>query len=231
MSIFLESCTKEVTDNSVVSDGIEITRERETEDNFWGLSPADYIVSREMVEAYVRDELGDRRASFTIDAHPSDNNPLVYVVNYEEGWKIIPGDSRFGLVLAESSNGHMDLSVESENPGFNLWIGNYKDQIEHAREIMWNYSKIDDRAQAWESYKAPRATELLAQYNYNIYQGMPVYEPDVVFTSVKYRMNWGYDGLYDDALYSETLTASQPWNTYYQNTVIEHSLYPGELTY
>ena len=487
LSFFSDSCTKEMTESSVVSDEIEVTKELETEGVFLEKSPADYIVSREMVEAYVRDEVGDRQDLFTIDAHPSENNPLLYVVNYEEGWKIIPGDSRFGLVLAESSKGHVDLSVESENPGFNLWIGNYKDQIEHARVEQRCDANIEDNVRAWENYKARHAmlltqtiiddqrdrpsrelmwakinyslisesdtladvgpylqtkwgqntpwntsmpemnnqtckvgcapvavaqvlfffhfqrnypsglyhsisianqidysinnrdwcevtlnrsnftynsthwadmpltgsennptgyqyvsdflldvgarlgaeygtqetrvnadnngyyntaaskvygtwrnysapytvntivnslnaetpvivgsvgqsgahtwvidgylkeqitrtkryewwpvnmippgtvvyeykttSELLAQYNNNIYQGMPVYEPDGVFTFVKYRMNWGYDGLYDDALYSETLTSSQTWNGYYYNTVIEHSLYPGEFTY
>ena len=80
-----------MTESSVVSDEIEVTKKLETEGVFLEKSPADYIVSREMVEAYVRDEVGDRQDLFTIDAHPSENNPLLYVVNYEEGWKIIPG--------------------------------------------------------------------------------------------------------------------------------------------
>lgn len=91
LSFFSDSCTKEMTESSVVSDEIEVTKKLETEGVFLEKSPADYIVSREMVEAYVRDEVGDRQDLFTIDAHPSENNPLLYVVNYEEGWKIIPG--------------------------------------------------------------------------------------------------------------------------------------------
>lgn len=118
-------------------------------------STTDYVISREMVDAYLQSELNQKREQYTISPYPSNDNPLLYIVNFEEGWKILPGDSRFGLVLAESSTGHIKPSVKSDNPGFNLWIEDYLNQIGAARDLVLEGSKADEGSQIWALFKAP----------------------------------------------------------------------------
>lgn len=56
-----------------------------------------YCVTKELAAEYIRNSVGGEKP-FSITAYPSEENALMFVVSFDEGWKIIPGDSRFGLV-------------------------------------------------------------------------------------------------------------------------------------
>lgn len=110
-ALFAASCSKEPSVSStILQETLPVTEVLDTK-------VADFTVTREMVEAFLMSESEKERPVVSISSYPSEDNPLLYVVNYENGWKIIPGDSRFGYVLAQSESGTLDLSKKSENPG------------------------------------------------------------------------------------------------------------------
>ena len=81
-------------------------------------------------------------------------------------------------------------------------------------------------------YEYKTTTELLQQYNYNIYQGLPVYEPDGIQPDFLFRMNWGLDDSLDnDALYSSSSYINSAWYDFNYNKVVQYNLSAGELTY
>lgn len=83
-------------------------------------SDSDFKVYPPEVEWLVKNlypELGD----FEIDAYPDEENPLMYAVNFDEGWKIVSGDKRIDPILAFSNEGKMIIN-DSTNPGFNIWL-------------------------------------------------------------------------------------------------------------
>lgn len=78
----------------------------------------DYSVTKEMVAELILAEQGKK--AYSIMPYPSEDRVLLYVVNFEEGWELFPGDSRFGLLLAKGETGNMELSKISDNPGLCL---------------------------------------------------------------------------------------------------------------
>ena len=84
----------------------------------------------------------------------------MYVVNYEDGWTVFPADSRFGVILMESEHGYLDLSEETENVGFNLWVKDLKEQIEFARkEDLGDFGK--ESCLVWDLFRPAPEEKLI----------------------------------------------------------------------
>ena len=94
------------------------------------VSETRFFISKEMAWQIVFQETKSK--SVSIKAFPSDSDPLVYAANLDEGWRIIPSDSRFGLYLAQSDGGEIDLE-KGLNKGVRDWLQDYLDQITEAR--------------------------------------------------------------------------------------------------
>ena len=91
--------------------------------------------------AFLKMEKSDK-AVLSVEGYPSEESPAMYIVNYEEGWKVFPADSRFGLILAESPTESLNLWEKSDNEGFELWMGSLQEQIERYRGLpMDEYCK------------------------------------------------------------------------------------------
>lgn len=116
-------------------------------------NPEDYLVTKEMVVEYLRCREG-KEHEFDITSYPSDNDALLYVVNYPEGWKILPGDSRFGLVLAQGSKGSIDLSSPPENPGFRLWLEDNLTIIQNARGREYKGADTEQSVRIWQMIRS-----------------------------------------------------------------------------
>ena len=159
MILFFAGCSKDRISNQASPEmwnreGSAATRGYSEEENH-----PDYSVSQEMVESFIHYTSKTNKTHYSITTYPSEENPVLYVVNFEEGWKIIPGDSRFGLVLAESATGHVNVSEITDNPGFRLWIEDYQNQIESARGRIIGGSKANGSARIWDSFRAPQAKD------------------------------------------------------------------------
>lgn len=150
-----------------------------------------YQVSREMVEGFIKNSYHKERESYSINAYPSEENVLLYVVNFEEGWKILPGDSRFGLVLAESEKGHLDASVQFDNPGLRLWLEDYQDQIVFAKGRIIDGNRAMASAKMWNLFRAPSAKVSLktGQQNKNrdLMWGKINFQTNTVIDTVGYK--------------------------------------------
>ena len=141
MILFFAECSKERLSNSTSSYFLNKERSVFTRSYSDEVNHPDYSVSREMVESFINNTSKREQTQYSITAYPSEENPVLFIVNFEEGWKIVPGDSRFGLILAESATGHIDLYEIMDNPGLHLWIEDYQLQIESARkDNWWEYS-------------------------------------------------------------------------------------------
>lgn len=108
-----------------------------------------YCVTKELAAEYIRNSVGGEKP-FSITAYPSEENALMFVVSFDEGWKIIPGDSRFGLVLAQSDSGSIDLNNIPDNHGFRLWLEDYGEVIQAAQNREIFTEQAEKSARVWE---------------------------------------------------------------------------------
>lgn len=111
----------------------------------------DYSVTKEMVAEFILAEQGKK--AYSIMPYPSEDRVLLYVVNFDEGWELFPGDSRFGLLLAKGGTGNMELSKISDNPGLCLWIEDYMNQIENARNMEIVGDRASKSVRIWELFR------------------------------------------------------------------------------
>lgn len=122
---------------------------------------SDYLVTKDMVQLYLMgfDYYKDSIVSLT--PYPSETNSLLYVVCFDDGWIIFPSDSRFGVVLAESEEGALDLSQESENENFNIWLANILKQLESARVEYGLFG--NESVQFWNSFRMGNKSSLIKE--------------------------------------------------------------------
>lgn len=62
---------------------------------------------------------------------PVEDDPLLYVFNFSDGWVMVPASDAACPVLSYSPDGHFD--PDAENPGSESWIGSYLHQLEMIR--------------------------------------------------------------------------------------------------
>ena len=127
-----------------------------------------FFVTKDMVTAFLKMEKSDK-AVLSVEGYPSEESPAMYVVNYEEGWKVFPADSRFGIILAENPKEHLNLWEKSDNEGFELWMGSLQEQIERFRGLPMD--EYDESAvRFWDTLRpkpASRTEEILSSLRNN----------------------------------------------------------------
>lgn len=216
--ILLASCSKDSSTSSNLLAEIVFTADSPNAKDADQNEDNDYLVTRDMVEMLLQEDSESEGSSAAIIPYPSEDNPLLYVVNYANGWKIIPGDSRFGLVLAQSETGQMDLSSETKNPGFKMWLGEYLNQIESARGKQIRGEGFEESARAWLPYRVPkvgRANEKTGTALCNYYGP----SGELMWVKIKYSLQkevdtltnvgpllqtkWGQETPWDESMYSE----------------------------
>ncbi len=127
---------------------------------------SDYLVTKDMVQQYLLGLDGYKESIVSISSYPSEANCLLYVACFNEGWKLFPSDSRFGVVLAESEDGTFDVSQQSENENFNVWLANILKQLESARDEIDSFG--DKSVQFWNSFKSRNKSSLLKEIDESI---------------------------------------------------------------
>ncbi|SKC59553.1 Peptidase C10 family protein [Bacteroidales bacterium WCE2004] len=208
--LFAVSCSKEPSDipsvlrqhlsSTEISDAKTVDQKKED----------DFTVTREMIEAFLQSGPEKGSARMSISPYPSKDNPLLYVINYDNGWKIIPGDSRFGLVLAESSTGQIDLSVKTKNATFHQWLEEYAKQIEQARSRQLEGNRFEESARAWSLFRAPEEVMLDAE---KIATTKSNESNELMWVKINYRCNRVEDTLgYVAPLLQTKWGQEDPWN-------------------
>ncbi|MBQ8022059.1 MAG: C10 family peptidase [Bacteroidales bacterium] len=111
-----------------------------------------YAVTKEMIIEFLKIEQSEKPI-ISVKGYPSEDAPSLFLVNYEEGWKLFPSDSRFGVIMAESPVGHIDLWEETDNLGYELWMESLQEQIEYSRKISMEHYN-EQSVKFWRTLEA-----------------------------------------------------------------------------
>lgn len=117
-----------------------------------GIATDSYCVTPGMIMEYIKTTSKDSLSIVSVLPYPTEDNPAFYVVNFENGFKVFPSDSRFGLELISGETDNLDLSVKTKNRGFNIWIEELQSQILAAKDNV-SADPTVDYSSIWNSFK------------------------------------------------------------------------------
>lgn len=103
-----------------------------------------FFVSEAMASAYIKEVFKEKNIT-SLKVISSERDPLMYVVNFEQGWKIVSADKRMPPVLAFSGSGQFDEAWE-DNPGTKAWVNSAKraitkvktDEAANTNTVLWD---------------------------------------------------------------------------------------------
>lgn len=134
-----------------------------------------FAVSREDVMKF--SEAIKPGKDYTTDSYVKDNDTLLYLLNYEDGWVILAGDKRTNPIVAESQHGKIALTSPNEN--LIAWIESYADEIcalkKYDKDIKNEYSKL------WENISKCHAKK--TNNNRKATKGNPEYKWCVLYNT------------------------------------------------
>lgn len=126
-----------------------------SEGGYSGINP-EFAVSQEEIVKYVRfrelsatEEFQFPVQSILPYGHDEDS-PVVYIVNYQDGWEIVSADKRTPVVLAHSGSGHFnwdDLCADEAAGGPLLWISSLMEEVRHFDEVAEKAINNEDIAE------------------------------------------------------------------------------------
>lgn len=106
--------------NKSIEPSIEYAKDFSTQTVLTKANNHSFQVSFSEVEWLIKNLYPDE-GLFDIEAYPNDEDPLMYVVNFDKGWKIVAGDKRIDPILAYNDEGKMKVT-NSSNPGLKIWL-------------------------------------------------------------------------------------------------------------
>lgn len=105
--LLLHSC--EIAE--VASTGIPLTKAAESCSN-----NDDYSVSETDATIFAQSFLSKEGESFSLSPYASHGDTLLYIINFDNGWKVLSADVRTAPILAESETGSFNLSGDLPVP-------------------------------------------------------------------------------------------------------------------
>lgn len=121
-----------------------------------------FIATEKDVRDYIRTHTPGLKVC-TFDSIDRDGVPMLYIVNFEDGWAVYSADKRMPPIIAENENGFFNWR-KTDNPGVKGWISEITDAISVIRQ---NESKetVNDNTNLWEGkliskIEYPRKTRL-----------------------------------------------------------------------
>lgn len=93
---------------------------------------SDFSVTEEMAMRYAKSYKKDSEI-ISIQTVKKDENCALYVINFDEGWMVIPADMRLQPVVGEDETGHIDPET-IENPGVKVWLDDMATTVSLIRE-------------------------------------------------------------------------------------------------
>lgn len=96
------------------------------------LKDSDFDVTIDMALLFAN-SLQDKTKIVDIDTYNYQGIPCLYIINYEQGWVVIPSDSRVQPLLGESESGCLDID-SLDNPGVKIWLIDLAESIVNIKE-------------------------------------------------------------------------------------------------
>lgn len=123
------SCAKEESIEAPCEDNMEqqvrVRSDVKFKDN-------NFEVTKDMALLFAN-SLQDKTEIVDVDTYNYEGIPCLYIINYEQGWKVIPADSRVQPLLGESTSGSLDIE-SLDNPGVKLWLIGLAESIVKIKE-------------------------------------------------------------------------------------------------
>ncbi len=87
-----------------------------------------------------------------------DNDTLLYLINYLDGWEILSSDKRTPQVVAECENGNINLA--DKNPAFFSWLNMTASDLKRIKylpdsDLSFSSEEIAYHLSEWDSEKSP----------------------------------------------------------------------------
>lgn len=151
LSLIAISCSKQPAEESVLFP--EKTDEVLSTKAECSIVEKDYFITPEMIQAFVQSDKDIDRTIVSITPYPDNEDPALYVVNYEEGWSVFPTDARLGLSLIDNPTGQLDLSEPTGNVGFDIWVEDLVD-INRAAKKDLTRDVGKESASIWDIFRS-----------------------------------------------------------------------------
>ena len=110
--IMLFSCTKETHIDEKLSTKSSIDAKALNDTYFISEQQAREFIAKVYKETDIKG----------ISTVSSNGSPTMYIINFDEGWKIVSADKRMPPILAFSNTGYFD-DTWTDNPGTKMWVG------------------------------------------------------------------------------------------------------------
>ena len=132
MFLFCNSCTSIVTQSNEGEKGEQIFLTKSSVPSLGGSEDINFCVSESDVRNYINRH-ADSPTILSIDAVKRDEDTLLYVVNYRNGWALFSADKHLEPVVAENKTGSFCLET-LDNPGVLLWMNEMMDLTSRLRQ-------------------------------------------------------------------------------------------------
>lgn len=143
-----------------------------------------------------------RDKEFKMEVYKIEEDTLLYLFNYRDGWLLLAADKRINPIVAES--GKDNLSFNSPNENLMIWVDSYADEI----RVLRKYGKDTDNEYTELWSKISRNKDLIKKRQYGnrdckwavIYYTYcdSYYDNDVVSHLIS--TYWGQTGPWNDKL-------------------------------
>ena len=130
--LFCNSCTSIVTQSNEGEMGEQIFLTKSSLPSLGGSGDINFCVSESDVLNYI-DRQADSQRILSLDPVRREEDTLLYVVNYENGWSLFSADKRLQPILAENKTGSFRLD-SLDNPGVILWMNDIMDLTSRLRQ-------------------------------------------------------------------------------------------------
>lgn len=144
--------------------------------------------------------------NYKLEPYVVENDTLLYIVNFDEGWIILAGDKRVNPLVAESDKEYLSLQTPNEN--LLTWIDSYADEIrvykfkseetENDFSKLWSKVSPDRKDRKDQTRSSQEYKWAVVSYTYCDYETYIEEIPHLVSTK------WGQES---------------PWNTKLPNDI------------
>lgn len=199
----LMSCDSALSSDTLGQDGSPINKEIRVRSDY-RLETSDFNVTEDMALYYAKSCKREYK-EISIQPIKKDGINVLYVVNFDDGWMVIPADKRIQPVVGEEETGHLNPETV-ENPGVKVWLDDLAATIAMVKEKgLDKYS--EETVQMWTElhvYSDLENSQIRQQRDSDWVSSTWVKITNTTTTSVTYANT--------DHLISTKWGQSTPWN-------------------
>ena len=108
------------------------------------------FVTQKMAELFIT-SYKENAEIVSIEPYEVDGVVCLYIINFENGYKIISADTRIQPILAECDEGSL-YPEETDNPGVIVWLEDTADRIRILKR--YNLTVKEDYSDLWQSFRS-----------------------------------------------------------------------------